>query len=1384
MKSKILQLTRVLWLIAMLACIGSSGIKAQTYINIGTGSLVNSGVSYPAPYGNFFYGARHQFLILASELTAASVAPNSIISQIGFNVQVPSPVPLSNFSIKMAPTAATTLNTTFITAGLTPMFDPVTWTNTPGWNTHTFTNGGYVWDGTSNILVDVCFNNTSWTTNAITYYSTTPTVRSSFRYADAQGNCIDPGFQTSTARPNMRFTIGGVNLPPPIAPLANFQFTLGVDTLWERSPSILTNTSTYQDKSYWDITGYNDDSTDGVWEPFYTVRQPNAWGQWIDTITNKTNFNFKFPVKGFYKVKLLCVNLFGVSEVEKIVYVALPTVKPDAYFFANKTKTGVGDQFQMYDASSNGPIGWSWWLDPPCRTCGQFINEFFPSNDLPRPVLNANEGGKYTVCMAVWNDVGGDTVCRTNYIEIIDGFTICIDSITKSPEGYLYPPFFQTYTSLYYAAQSCPVNVPGMRLAPCADTIFLTLERLKLRTQDSVHVRTGSFNGPIIRRWGGNNLGNVPDSSKNFKYAGQELFIRFLPGTPNTPAPYYVNDSGFALKWSIKPATFPAPVTSFTSLDTVYSGYKMQFYNTTPGTNLAFAWDLNGDGIYGLDNPVYPDSVTTNPTYTYFSFVPTNKNVCLRAQNCKGSSVKCKTVHVLPIARAPLADFTVNQTTGFTTDTFRFVDISQYGSSSWKWTFFPNSVTFLNNTSGTSQYPQVRFNVAQSYDVTLEATNPFGSTTTTKTSYITTLGYSSPTSIYPPQPSDMDVGITRVYLLGTAGKIDTITPLKNAAYSSYYLSSQAVVYRGAKYTVDVYRESANDAANNRIWIDFNRNTNYTDAGETILSENNTKKIKTSVEFKVPDDAAVGLTRMLIGTATDFSTISPTVATLGVYEDHGLIVAQDNAKPVVTLLGAAVFKTEVNQPLNDPGATAWDNIEGDITSRIVRLGVVDVNKVGYYKLKYYVVDNYGNVSDTVYRSVQVEVSTIPPTLTLLGPDTITMEVYSKYPEGGYTATDHLNNDIKQYVVKSGDLDTANVGTYTVTYTVSDAFNNTASESRLVYVKDTQKPKILCRFGDDVDTVYHEIKTAFEDNDYIKVVDNYYKNLSYSRSNVININKRGTYTLLYDAVDGSGNTANQFALYVVIKSTQPPTIQLNGEPDILLNVFTPYIEYGATARDFENNPLTVNITGVPNTDIVNDNTVRYSVGDLDGNPASVTRSVRVRDTEAPKITVLGNDPYYVLLGDTPYKDPGIKVTDNYYSQTQLTIIANAQSVNVLKEGQYFVTYNAEDPSGNVAAQKNRLVIVVPSINGLNEAITNAGIVLYPNPANDILHIDLKNGGLTSIAVTDIQGRVLDVNAEALNSKQYSVNISNLPAGLYLVRMETEEGKVLNTKFTIVK
>ncbi len=177
---------------------------AQTTITLGTGTSTNGTTSYPAPYGNYYYGARHQMLVLASELQALGASAGTINS-LAFSVGTIEGTPLQGFTISLGATTATSISTW--QSGLTQVYTTASYTETTGWNTHTFQTP-YVWDGVSNIIVETCFNNSSYTDNAQMHYTTTAFTSAVYYRADASGVCTNTSITgTSSNRPNMQFVI-------------------------------------------------------------------------------------------------------------------------------------------------------------------------------------------------------------------------------------------------------------------------------------------------------------------------------------------------------------------------------------------------------------------------------------------------------------------------------------------------------------------------------------------------------------------------------------------------------------------------------------------------------------------------------------------------------------------------------------------------------------------------------------------------------------------------------------------------------------------------------------------------------------------------------------------------------------------------------------------------------------------------------------------------------------------------------------------------------------------------------------------------------------------------------------------------------------------------
>jgi len=179
--------------------------SATSYYTIGSGTTSNGSQSYPAPYGNYYWGAKHQFLILASELLNSGMTAGDL-TELAFDVSNVNSAPVhQNFIIKLGTTTLTSL-TTFQT-GLTTVLNPVSHQPTSGWNTHIF-DTPFNWDGSSNIIVEVCFQNTSWVGNgnASVRWSSQGYTSSVYLRLDAGTVCGSSSLTgTSIQRPNIRF---------------------------------------------------------------------------------------------------------------------------------------------------------------------------------------------------------------------------------------------------------------------------------------------------------------------------------------------------------------------------------------------------------------------------------------------------------------------------------------------------------------------------------------------------------------------------------------------------------------------------------------------------------------------------------------------------------------------------------------------------------------------------------------------------------------------------------------------------------------------------------------------------------------------------------------------------------------------------------------------------------------------------------------------------------------------------------------------------------------------------------------------------------------------------------------------------------------------------
>lgn len=242
---------------------GLSGNSASALVTITTCVITGFGTSTTSsyPYVGGWHDARSQFIITASELTAAGICPNSTLTSLAFNVSSKnSSAQYTGFTIKIGNTASNTFaSATWLTPAFTTVYS-ANWTTAAGWNQHTFSTG-YVWNGTSNIVVETCFNNTGWTSSDYVYYTTTPSGNT-VCYAEADGvtGCTMAAENTSSSRPNMKFNYtvgppcsgtptGGSASASPASVCAGASSTLtlsgqtvacGITYQWQSSPNPIT----------------------------------------------------------------------------------------------------------------------------------------------------------------------------------------------------------------------------------------------------------------------------------------------------------------------------------------------------------------------------------------------------------------------------------------------------------------------------------------------------------------------------------------------------------------------------------------------------------------------------------------------------------------------------------------------------------------------------------------------------------------------------------------------------------------------------------------------------------------------------------------------------------------------------------------------------------------------------------------------------------------------------------------------------------------------------------------------------------------------------------------------------------------------------------------
>ncbi len=396
---------------------------------------------------------------------------------------------------------------------------------------------------------------------------------------------------------------------------------------------------------------------------------------------------------------------------------------PVAAFTASTTSICVGQSINFTDNSTGGPTSWSWTF--PGGT---------PASSTLQNVTGVtwNTAGTYTVTLTATNSNGNSSttqVITVNPLPVVTATanpsTICVGQQTSLTGGgastYVWNPGNISGSPVNVSpAVTTTYTVTGTSVAGCTATAQVTV------IVQPCNVPQVSFIASDSSICVGSCI-NFTDQSSNNPTSWSWTFTGAATGTStaqnptnicyNTPGTYAVtlvatnsNGNGTLTKTSYivvnpPPVANAGPDASLcTGQSTTLTGSGGVTYNWQPGNS-------NSQNFF-----ITPASTTT------YTLTVTDANGC--------TATDMVVITVTPCS-VPVAALGANDNSICESDCINFTDMTTGTPTGWQWTF-PGGTP----ATSTQQNPTICYNTPGTYDVTLIATNAFGSDTVVMTNYV------------------------------------------------------------------------------------------------------------------------------------------------------------------------------------------------------------------------------------------------------------------------------------------------------------------------------------------------------------------------------------------------------------------------------------------------------------------------------------------------------------------------------------------------------------------------------------------------------------------------------------------------------------------------
>jgi len=180
----------------------------------------------------------------------------------------------------------------------------------------------------------------------------------------------------------------------------------------------------------------------------------------------------------------------------------------------------------------------------------------------------------------------------------------------------------------------------------------------------------------------------------------------------------------------------------------------------------------------------------------------------------------------------------------------------------------------------------------------------------------------------------------------------------------------------------------------------------------------------------------------------------------------------------------------------------------------------------------------------------------------------------------------------------------------------------------------------------------------------------------------------------------------ALTILVKTFQSNGFALIGKSHTEVNISEEYIEEGVTYRGKDvTDEVDIDISKVDYTK-QGKYQIIYTYQTKKGKKLKLSRTIEVKDLELPVLTLNGGSEIHTLLNEK-FNDPLYQAIDNVDGDLTNEVKVTGE-VNTTKEGEYLLTYEVKDKSGNIAKKVRK--VIVSSKSPLNMSLEEFSLEEY--------------------------------------------------------------------------